>query len=77
MLSVVLMTLLCYVMFIFRFISVTIVFVFLNYVYYFVLLNTLFVAGLFLFFCAHFCVFSDCLPDYGTDIQYKQRLYPC
>ena len=25
---------------------------------------------------ASVCVVLDCLPDFGTDIRYKQRLYP-
>jgi len=76
MLSFVLVALLCCVIFIFRFISRTVVCVLLNYIYYFVLLNTLWHV------CFHFCartcvcVVLDCLPDFGAHIRYKQRLYP-
>lgn len=37
-----------------------------------------FVVGLYSFSCCTcVCVVSDRLPDFGTDVQCKQRSYPC
>jgi len=76
MLSFVLVALLCCVIFIFRLISHTIVCVFLNYIYYFVLLNTLWQVCFRFYVHTCVCAVLDCLPDFGTDIPYRQRLYP-
>jgi hypothetical protein len=73
------MALLCFVIFIFRFTSLT-MYLFSE-LYVIVMLFCIaqkFVAGLYSFLCCTCaCVVSDCLPDFGTDVQYKQRLYPC